>query len=469
MVFSSITFLFFFLPATVALYAFAPRPARNFVLLVTSLIFYIWGSGALVAVLLVSVVVDYALGFAAAQAVASKNRNHKRLVIAASVITNLGLLGWFKYAGWLIESASDAGFYTGTAPDIVLPIGISFFTFQSMSYTIDVARGRCEHLANPVDFALYVTLFPQLIAGPIVRYHEIEPQIRSREFNGVLVGEGSLRFAHGLVKKVVIADTVGRVADAAFGSGDLTTGAAWVGALAYTMQIYFDFSGYSDMAIGLGRMFGFSIPENFDRPYSAASITDFWRRWHITLSNWFRDYLYIPLGGGRGSSFATYRNLMTVFLLTGLWHGANWTFIVWGVYHGSWLLFERRFMLRNLDRAGPHAVRRGTTLLIVVVGWVVFRADSIEHAAHYLQTMFTFGGLDLGVLARVTTTRAALTLIVSLLVVLLPASYVTGPFLTRPDDRLARLARFVVVGLAFPFALLLAASGAFSPFLYFQF
>jgi alginate O-acetyltransferase complex protein AlgI len=468
-VFSSSTFLFYFLPIVLGVYAIAPKKLRNLTLSLASVVFYIWGSGALVAVLFVSVLVDYGLGFLAARAATSSSPRLARQVIAASAVTNLGLLAWFKYAGWLIDSANDVGIYSGAAPDIILPIGISFFTFQSMSYTIDVTRGRCRHLANPVDFALYVTLFPQLIAGPIVRYHEIEPELRVRDFNLGQVSEGAVRFAHGLVKKVLVADTLAIVADTAFALDDPTWTAAWVGALAYTMQIYFDFSGYSDMAIGLGRMFGFSIPENFNRPYSAVSVTDFWRRWHITLSNWFRDYLYIPLGGGRGSSLATYRNLMTVFLLTGLWHGANWTFIVWGVYHGGWLLVERRFMLRNLDGPGSQAFRRGTTFLIVVVGWVIFRADSIGHAADYLQSMFTFGGLDLGVLSRVTTTRAAVTLVVALLVVFLPATFVTGPFLTRPNNPRAQLARFVIVGLAFPFALLLAASGAFSPFLYFQF
>ena len=316
MVFSSVTFLFFFIPAALAIYTLVPPRLRNAVLLLISLVFYTWGSGAIVGVLFVSVIVDYALGFVAAAGARDDDQGLRRLAITLSVVVNLSLLAWFKYAGWLIENAADAGLYSGAAPDIVLPIGISFFTFQSMSYTIDVARGRCGHLVNPLDFALYVTLFPQLVAGPIVRYHEIEPEIRRRDHTTHNLGEGAVRFGHGLVKKLVIADTVGVVADAAFGADTLTMGAAWVGALAYTMQIYFDFSGYSDMAIGLGKMFGFTIPENFARPYSAVSITDFWRRWHITLSNWFRDYLYIPLGGSRGRPVTVYRNLMVVFLLT---------------------------------------------------------------------------------------------------------------------------------------------------------
>jgi len=468
-VFSSVTFLFFFLPVVIAVYALSPRRARNLVLAIASTIFYIWGSGTLVAVLYVSVFVDYGLGFLASRGASDNDPRLRRAAITLSVVTNLGLLAWFKYAGWLIGSAEDAGLWTGTAPDIVLPIGISFFTFQSMSYTIDVARGRCQHLSNPLDFALYVTLFPQLIAGPIVRYHEIEPQIRERDFTADQLGEGAIRFAHGLVKKVVIADAVGVIADAAFGADELTTGAAWVGALAYTMQIYFDFSGYSDMAIGLGRMFGFTIPENFDRPYSAASVTDFWRRWHITLSNWFRDYLYIPLGGSRGAANSTYRNLMIVFLLTGLWHGANWTFVVWGAYHGGWLLFERRFGLRNLASGASSVARRATTFMIVVIGWVIFRAESLSQAGDYLSSMFALDGIGLGSLARVTSTRAVLTLLAASAVVFLPATFTTGPFLVGSNDRVAQGARVAILGVGLPVALILAASGAFSPFLYFQF
>jgi alginate O-acetyltransferase complex protein AlgI len=469
MVFSSVTFLFFFFPAAVALYWLAPERARNLVLLATSIVFYTWGSGALVGVLLVSVAVDYGLGFVAARGATTGDPRLRRLAITASVATNLSLLAWFKYAGWLIDNATELGIYRGAAPEIILPIGISFFTFQSMSYTIDVARGRCRHLTNPVDFALYVTLFPQLIAGPIVRFHEIESEIRQRDFGLDQVGEGLVRFSHGLAKKLIVADTVGAIADAAFGAENLTTGAAWVGALAYTMQIYFDFSGYSDMAIGMGRVFGFTIPENFNRPYSAVSITDFWRRWHITLSNWFRDYLYIPLGGSRGSSRLVYRNLMIVFFLTGLWHGANWTFVIWGLYHGGWLLVERRFGLRGLEETGRRTVRRAATFLVVMVGWVIFRAESLTAAGDYLSTMASLGDLGIGRLARVTSTRAVLTLAAATLVVLLPRTHATGPFLVSNPRLEGRVARVAVMGVALPFALLLAASGAFSPFLYFQF
>ncbi|MEZ5243749.1 MAG: MBOAT family O-acyltransferase [Acidimicrobiales bacterium] len=470
MVFSSVSFLFYFLPAVALLYAIAPPKARNGVLLVASLLFYTWGSGALVGVLLVSVLVDYVLGFVAARGHDLDSVRLRRLAITGSVVANVGILVWFKYAGWLLTEAADAGVWTGTVPEIVLPIGVSFFTFQSMSYTIDVARGRCEHLVNPLDFALYVTLFPQLIAGPIVRYHEIHEQIHRREHNLANVGEGAIRFAHGLAKKVLVADTVAVVADVAFADASPSAGVAWVGIFAYTVQIYFDFSGYSDMAIGLGKMFGFTFPENFERPYSAVSVTDFWRRWHITLSNWFRDYVYIPLGGGRGAPVAVYRNLLAVFLLTGVWHGANWTFVVWGAYHGSWLLLERRLRLRNTESVRSPAFRRATTLFIVMMGWVLFRAPDLGAAIDYYGALFSFGGFELGPVEPFMTTRVALTLAAATIgVVLLPRHFVAGPALVDPRSRGALVGRALVMLVALPSALLLVASGSFSPFLYFQF
>ena len=474
MVFSGASFLFFFFPAALAIYSITPRPARNAVLAALSLLFYIWGSGTLVFVLLVSVAADFALGFPAARAARDDNDRLRHQVIAGSVVVNLAMLGFFKYATWILDSLSTLGVWTGQAPDITLPIGISFFTFQSMSYTIDVARGRSRHLSNPLDFMLYVTMFPQLIAGPIVRYHEIEAEIRDRRFTLDGVGEGSLRFAHGLVKKVVIADTIAPIAVAAFAAepGELSTAAAWLGAVAFTLQIYFDFSGYSDMAIGLGRMFGFTIPENFRRPYSSLSITDFWRRWHITLSGWFRDYLYIPLGGSRMSTEAgVRRNLLIVFFLTGLWHGANLTFVVWGLLHGAFLLIERRRGTRYLEASSPivDLWRRSRIVLVLVVTWVIFRADDLGSAAGYLGSMFSFDGGGLGVLDPVMTTRAALVMAAASLVVVMPRDLVIGPLLTRSRHTIAGVTRVAVMGLGLPIALLLVASGSFSPFLYFQF
>jgi alginate O-acetyltransferase complex protein AlgI len=469
-VFSGVSFLFYFLPIVVLLYAVIPARGRNPLLLTASLVFYTWGAGALVGILFVSIVVDYGLGFVAARGHIADDQRLRRLAVTGSVVVNLGLLAWFKYAGWLITEASDAGLWTGAVPNITLPIGISFFTFQSMSYTIDVARGRCPHLLNPLDFALYVTLFPQLIAGPIVRYHEIEEQIRSRSHSLSNVGEGAIRFSHGLAKKVIVADTIAPVADAAFAQSSPTMGVAWLGILAYTMQIYFDFSGYSDMAIGLGKMFGFTFPENFNRPYAASSITDFWRRWHITLSNWFRDYVFIPLGGSRGTAASVYANLLIVFLLTGIWHGANWTFVAWGAYHGSWLLAERRFGLRNLGTSGPGLFRRASTFLIVVLGWVIFRAENMTAAVDYYRAMFSLDTFDVTEIQSLLSTRIMLTLLLaSLATVALPRSIVGGPALVRRDNTLAMAGRAAVMLIALPVSLLLVASGSFSPFLYFQF
>jgi alginate O-acetyltransferase complex protein AlgI len=472
MVFSSIEFLFLFLPVVLLAYRLTPGRVRNGLLMGASALFYTWGGGAFVLILAASIVVDYCAGWMVDVARERDLPRRRAAGILLSVLVNVGLLGYFKYANFFVDQWNALGIGTIAWTNVALPIGISFFTFQSMSYTIDVARGRARHLRNPVDFALYVSLFPQLIAGPIVRYHEIADQLRGRVTRLEDFAEGVLRFSHGLVKKVVVADAVAPVADAAFGLGaaDLTTTSAWVGVAAYTIQIYFDFSGYSDMAIGLGRMFGFTFPENFRRPYSALSVTDFWRRWHITLSNWFRDYLYVPLGGNRGRAAVTYRNLVIVFLLTGFWHGANWTFLVWGAYHGGLLIVERLTGQRPVRAASLPWLRRAVTLVLVMAGWAIFRADSIWLAGDYLRAMFTWQGGGLAVpVADALTTKALLTLVAAWSVVLLPGGFVGGVFLARSPARWAPAARFAVLAVALPYAVLLVASGTFSPFLYFQF
>jgi alginate O-acetyltransferase complex protein AlgI len=477
-VFSSVAFLFYFLPITVAAYLLAPQRAQNAVLLIASLIFYTWGGGAMVLLLFVSIFVDYICGKMAGRAYLEKNDRRRKLAVTLSLVANLGLLGTFKYANFVVAQLNHLGAALGLGTiawtSIALPIGISFFTFQSMSYTLDVARGRVEPVRNLLRFSLFVALFPQLVAGPIVRYRDIAEQIAERHPGLEDVARGALRFAHGLVKKVVVADAAGAIADGFFGlpsSHDLTTVAAWTAVAAYTVQIYFDFSGYSDMAIGLGRVFGFRFPENFDRPYSAVSITDFWRRWHMTLSSWFRDYLYIPLGGSRKGEARTYLNLAIVFVLCGFWHGANWTFLVWGIYHGLLLVGERALGLRALEEA-PRArwLRRGITLLLVMVGWVLFRSTSLTQAGDILQAMFSLRGLHFSGWEYIAFTHREMWVMgVGMLVVFLPGSFVGGRFLQR--DRLvsARVARILLLVLGLPYALLLVASGSFSPFLYFQF
>ncbi|MBU1492451.1 MAG: MBOAT family protein [Actinobacteria bacterium] len=475
MVFSSIEFLFLFMPVAIGAYFVVPRALKNHVLLAASLLFYTWGGGAFVFILAASIAVNYWAGGFAAAAREQGNDRRRAIGVAVGVAANVALLGYFKYANFFVDQLNSVGDALGIGTiawtNIGLPIGISFFTFQSMSYTIDVAMGRAERLRNPFDFALFVSLFPQLIAGPIVRYHQIADQLRDRRTRIDDVAEGVVRFAHGLVKKVLIADSVAVIADAAFGSNpsDLTTGAAWLGVAAYTVQIYFDFSGYSDMAIGLGRVLGFHFPENFNRPYSALSITDFWRRWHITLSSFFRDYLYVPLGGSRGSTAATYRNLVVVFLLTGLWHGANWTFVAWGAYHGALLIIERVTGQRPTEGASLPWLRRGFVLLLVMIGWVLFRAESLPAAVEYLRAMFTFTGGVGAAVGDVITVKATIALAIGAASVLLPGRFVAGVELQQRVGAVPAVARAALMGLALPYTLMVVASGSFSPFLYFQF
>lgn len=477
MVFSSQNFLFFFLPGVLLGYYLAPGRWKNVLLMMASVVFYAYGGGWLVTLLLISSGLDYVTGWVAGGGLEHDRPRRVRLAVASSVLGNLSLLGYFKYANFFVEQINSVGAAAGLEvrgwTDVVLPIGISFFTFQSMSYTIDVARGRVEPLKNPLDFLLYVSLFPQLIAGPIVRFHEVNQQIRRRRTTVDDFAEGVVRFAHGLFKKVVIADAVALVVDPVFslGPSELTTAAAWLGILAYTIQIYFDFSGYSDMAIGLGRMFGFHFPENFRRPYSALSITDFWRRWHITLSNWFRDYLYVPLGGSRGTARATFRNLGIVFLLTGLWHGANWTFIAWGAYHGAFLILERVTGQRPAGDFAPNSwLRRGYTLVVVMVGWVLFRSETLTQAGWFSEAMFSAKGLSLPPeVTTALTTRVSMTLAIASLVFLLPREFVTGITLERSPLRLAAAGRVGLFLLGFPYAVALVAVGTFSPFIYYQF
>jgi alginate O-acetyltransferase complex protein AlgI len=477
LVFSSLNFLFVFLPGVLAAYYVAPRRWRNGVLVIASLAFYTYGGGVLVVLVLISAAVDYVAGRLVARARALDSTAGMKAGVTFSVVANLGLLGYFKYANFLVEQlnalGSQLGFGSIAWTSVVLPIGISFYTFQSMSYTIDVARGRVSPVRSPLDFLLYISLFPQLIAGPIVRFHEIADEIPGRTTSVDDFAEGIVRFAHGLVKKVVVADAVALVVEPVFAldPGRLTTTAAWLGVLAYTIQIYFDFSGYSDMAIGLGRMFGFHFPENFRRPYSALSITDFWRRWHITLSNWLRDYLFIPLGGSRISTAGTYRNLAVVFLLTGLWHGAAWTFVIWGAFHGLLLVAERVTGQRPVGDDAPNSwPRRAYTMFAVMLGWVVFRSETLEQAGSFLKAMFTPSGTLLPPeVSTVLTTRVQITLALALLVVFLPRTYVTGTTLTSRVGRLAAAGRLGLMLLGFPFAVALVAVGTFSPFIYYQF
>ena len=393
MVFTSHLFLFYFLPLALATYYLLPRAWRHLALSLLSYVFYGWANPWFIWLMLGSNVFDYVIGLVLADrppAGEPRLRKHK-LALLCSVAGNLAVLGFFKYFNFGVDTYNDAVRALGLPERqwdsffrVVLPLGISFSIFQSMSYTIDVYRGESKALRNFVDFSYYVSMFPQMVAGPIVRFGDVDDQIFEREHTLEKFARGVAFFALGFAKKVLLANPMGEAADAAFDAGALGALDAWTGALAYAFQIYFDFSGYSDMAIGLGCMMGFRLGKNFDSPYRAASITEFWQRWHLSLSTWLRDYLYIPLGGNRLGPWKTYRNLMTVMLLGGLWHGASWNFVIWGGIHGAMMSLERRFGLRRLSRP--------LTFAVVLISWVFFRAADLPGALRYVAAMFGAGG-----------------------------------------------------------------------------
>ena len=477
MVFSSTTFLFAFLPAVLAATWLSPARYRRFVLLAASVGFYVWGVQEFVLVVIGSTLVDWALALLITRARERGDRRAAAVLLALGVGQNVALLGYFKYAGFFTEQldrlVSAFGASSELTLSIALPIGISFFTFEKISYVVDVWRGDVEAKRDPSQVLLFVFLFPRSIAGPIVRLREIQDQLREPRPRPQQIGDGATRFAWGLAKKVLIADQIAPVADAAFasaGTGGLTTTAAWIGALAYALQLYFDFSAYSDMAIGIGMMLGFRLPENFNRPYSSVSITDFWRRWHMTLSRWFRDYVYISLGGNRHGERTTYRNLLIVFVLTGFWHGAAWAFVLWGLYHGAWMLIERRMGWRAVDGEVRFVwLRRATTFLIVLLGWVLFRAESLDLALDYYAAMFAFDGGVTAAVEQALTNQAAVALAIAACVLVLPGTICGGRWISERLGTVPVIARTATVGLLLPLALVYAFAETFSPFLYFQF
>ncbi|TGM96777.1 MBOAT family protein [Leptospira yasudae] len=394
MVFSSVVFIFLFLPLALLLYYIAGKRYRNVILLLVSLLFYFWGEGEYINVMLASIIVNFSVGF-----LITKYRSYGLLVVG--VFLNLLILGYYKYFNFFQQNLSFI-FNSSLTLDldykkVHLPIGISFFTFQSISYIVDVYRKETIPQKNIFNLALYISLFPQLIAGPIVRYSHIAKEIEIRNENLEDFIAGIQRFIIGLSKKILIANNVAVIADGIFSipSGSLSTSLAWVGILSYTLQIYFDFSGYSDMAIGLGRMFGFHFEENFNYPYAASSVKDFWRRWHISLSTWFRDYVYIPLGGNKIGNGRTYFNLIFIFFITGLWHGANWTFVIWGLFHGFFLLLERIFFERWLNRT-PILFRKSYVILVIMFAWVFFRVEDMSAAFSYICKMLGIGSVSDG-------------------------------------------------------------------------
>ncbi len=393
MLFSSMTFIYAFLPILLFLYLITKKEFRNPILLLASIVFYAWGEPKYLAIMLLTILINY-FG-----ALFVEKRN-KKLSLVLTILANLGLLIYFKYFNFIIANCNNLFHANIHALDVIMPIGISFYTFQALSYVIDVYRGEVKAQKDIYKVALYICLFPQLIAGPIIKYHDIEEQIENRIVDFDKVNIGVKRFIIGLSKKVLIANTLGLVADKIFSQDphNFSHLVAWLGSISYAFQLYFDFSGYSDMAIGLGLIFGFEFMENFNYPYISKSITEFWRRWHISLSTWFKQYVYISLGGNRCAKLKTLRNLGIVFLLTGIWHGAQWTFIVWGIWHGTFIILEKTFNIKEFD-SKPHPIhinflRHIYCILIFLIGWTIFRADSMHYAIQYLSNMFGFMQLD---------------------------------------------------------------------------
>jgi alginate O-acetyltransferase complex protein AlgI len=469
MVFTSHFFVFYFLPAVLAVYYALPRRTawRNAWLLAASIVFYGWWNPWFVWLMLGVSAVNYACGLAMAAPGASERR--RRAAVAAAVTISLGLLVLFKYAGFLQVNANRLLALAG-APgvrvwEIILPVGISFYTFQALSYAVDVYRRDAPPARSFADFACYIALFPQMIAGPIVRYSDVAQQLRERDHRPERFATGVALFILGFAKKVLLANPLGPVADAAFGAQALSAPAAWLGLAAYALQIYFDFSGYSDMAVGLGRMFGFEFMRNFNAPYHADSITDFWRRWHISLSTFLRDYLYVPLGGNRRGVRRTYANLAIVMLLGGLWHGANWTFIAWGAYHGALLIAERWAGRKPFYQQMPRLTRVGLTFLLVLFSWVWFRADTLGDALAYFGALFGGGrgdGSTALLLAQMAAPGKLLALAAAGLLVLAPRqAHEWASELTWP--------KVAVLAPAFAWALAALFTQTFNPFLYFQF
>jgi alginate O-acetyltransferase complex protein AlgI len=476
MVFSSLPFLCVFLPVVVGLYFALPKAANNLVLVVASYVFYGWDSPAALLLLMPSV----ALNFQCGRLIDRAKGAHRHQLITVAIAINLLVLIIFKYSDFVL---SNINFLLGLLdlwrvplPQLSLPLGISFFTFHIISYLVDVYRGTQRAQQSPLAFTLYIVNFPQLIAGPIIRYSQIADQLGKRDVTFDDVDSGVMRFSTGLAKKLLIANPIGAIVDQIFAlpSQNLSVATVWLGAVGYALQIYFDFSGYSDMAIGMARFFGFRFPENFNYPYSATSIQDFWRRWHMTLSAWFRDYVYIPLGGNRFGPWTTARNLWLVFLLCGAWHGASWTFVLWGLWHGFFLWLERVKAVNRLLSLSPWAVRNFYAALIVLIGWVLFRADSLRYAVTFIGRMFGIVGAGPQLLSLQLLSMPMLAMIAAASIMAYPLWPAVKPRWLGTNEKgsgsvLADVLRAGYAGIVMVLSLATLAVNQQNPFLYFRF
>ena len=474
MVFSSLLFLFRFLPAVLILYYIAPRKLRNVILLLFSLFFYAWGEPKYVFLMLFTITMDFFIGKGIDKAKKEGNQKKAKRFLMTSILVDLSILGFFKYADFLIGTVNTL---TGAGIPLLgipLPIGISFFTFQTMSYTIDVYKGNTEVQKNWIKYGTYVSMFPQLIAGPIVQYKTIAEQMEHRKENTSDFSEGIHRFMIGLGKKVLIANNIGALWDAiaVLPVDGLAAGTAWLGALAYTFQIYFDFSGYSDMAIGLGAILGFHFPENFNYPYIATSVTDFWHRWHISLSTWFKEYVYIPLGGNRKGLARQILNILIVWTLTGIWHGAGWNFLFWGLWFALFLILEKLFLGELLKNA-PVVFGRVYTLTVVLISWVFFALEKPGEILAYLQAMFGLNGVGLMNTQAMFLGNEYLVLLIIALVACLPVGSLLIHRLksskTGPAMALYRVGEKVIPAALLILSVAYIVDASYNPFLYFRF
>lgn len=467
MLFSSVTFIFYFLPITFILYYMVPNKAKNYILLLVSMIFYAWGGLLYFPLLIVSIMMNYIFGLNIEKY--KDNKQKSKIVLICSIIFNILFLGVFKYSNFIVDNINIFFNTSFNIPTIELPIGISFYTFQAMSYVIDVYRKDGKVQKNIFYLALYISMFPQLVAGPIVRYETVDKQIEKRSYSFDKFNLGLERVVKGLFKKVIISNTIGELASIIYGLpyAEMTVATAWIGAIAYTFQIYFDFSGYSDMAIGLGKMLGFDFLENFNYPYISKSVSEFWRRWHISLGSWFKDYVYIPLGGSRNGTVKLYRNLAIVWLITGIWHGASWNFILWGVYFGVFIILERAF-LQNILNKLPNVIQHIYLMIIVIFGWVLFSQEDIASTIEYIKVMLGLGNYKI-------INDYTVFYIKEYWIIICIAIVSSIPILQQIKNldikirKIIDLTRPIVIILSFTLVTIYLVNSTFNPFIYFNF